>query len=245
VLSSGNAGVDNQQRAVFVLAMSEGWTLERTDSNTRELIVGNEKWPFPIPLVKDSHGWWFDTIEGADEVVARRIGGNELAVIDVCRAFVVAQREYASKSRDGEPIGIYAQKVRSAPGKHDGLYWKKSDPNDEESPLGELAAQASAEGYSAARDRQQTPFHGYYFRILTKQGAAAPDGARNYVVNRNMTGGFALVAYPAEYGSSGIMTFLVNHDGVIYERDLGEQTATIAAAMEEYNPDSTWDDASQ
>jgi hypothetical protein len=241
VLTSGDPGVDKHQREVFVLAMNEGWTLERTDSNSRELIVGNEQWPFPIPLVKDSRGWWFDTIEGADEVLVRRIGRNELAVMDVCHAFVVAQHEYAAESRDGKPKGIYAQKVRSDPGKHNGLHWKRTSPDEQPSPLGELAAQASAEGYTASPQGQQaTPFHGYYFRILTQQGAAAPGGARSYLVNGEMTQGFALLAYPAEYGSSGIMTFMVNHDGIVHEKDLGDETSSIAASMTDYNPDASW-----
>jgi hypothetical protein len=243
VLSTGDPGVDKQQRAVFALAMREGWTLERLDSKSRELIVGNEKWPFPIPLVKDKHGWWFDTVEGADEVVARRIGRNELAVIDVCRAYVVAQQEYAAEGRDGKPSGIYAQKIRSSPGKHDGLHWKTSKAADKPSPLGELAAQASAEGYSASQGQEMTPFRGYFYRILTRQGSAAPGGAKDYLVNGEMTGGFALVAWPAEYGNSGVMTFIVNDQGVVFQRDLGEETASIASAMTDYNPDSSWEPA--
>lgn len=245
VLTSGNAGVDKHQRDVFSLAMRQKWMLENTGPNRRELIVGNEQWPFPIPLVKDSHGWWFDTIDGADEVAARRIGRNELAVIKVCRAYVVAQREYASEGRDGKPAGVYAQKLRSDPGKHNGLHWKANSPDEPKSPLGELAAEAAAEGYAAPQNQEPIPFHGYFFRILTRQGNATPGGAKSYVVNGDMTGGFALLAYPAEYDSSGIMTFIVNQDGHVMEADLGKQTASLAAALHEYNPDARWRPATE
>jgi hypothetical protein len=240
ILSSGDQVADRHDREVFVVAMDQGWTLENTDDQTRELIVGHEQWPFPIPIRKDSHGWWFDTQGGKHEVLARRIGRNELAAIGVLRTYVVSQLEYASTGHDGLPAGIYAQHVKSDPGRHNGLYWPVNHPGESASPLSEFAAQAEAEGYSAAPNKTPRPFHGYYYRILTRQGNAAPGSARNYVVNGRMTDGFAMIAYPAEYGNSGIMTFLVGPDGMVYEADLGEDTRRTAAAIEEYDPDSRW-----
>lgn len=240
VLASGDPVADRRNREVISIAMQQQWSLERIDSSTKELIIGDERWPFPIPLVKDSRGWWFDTLAGKDEVHSRRIGRNELAAIGVCRAYVVAQQEYAATGHDGNPAGIYAQKVRSTAGKQDGLYWETTSADEEPSPLGALAAQASAEGYSTAGNTQLTPFHGYFYRILTRQGADASGGEKDYVVNGNMSGGFALIAYPAEYGNSGIMTFIVGPDGVVYERDLGEQTLEVAGKIIGYSPDSGW-----
>jgi hypothetical protein len=240
VLSSGDPVADRKQREVFVVALDQGWTLEKTGGKSRELVVGHEEWPFPIPLAKDRHGWWFDTAAGKEEVLARRIGRNELAAIGVLQTYVTAQYEYAAEGRDGRPAGLFAQKVRSDPGAHNGLYWPADDPADEPSPLSELAAGASAEGYSTEPSKGLTPFHGYFFRILTGQGEDAPGGAGSYVVNGEMTDGFAMLAYPAVYGSSGIMTFIVNQDGVVYETDLGEDTLSAAGAIQEYNPDGSW-----
>lgn len=242
VLSSGDAADDRRQRQVFTVAMNQGWTLDSIDSRTKELIVGHEQWPFPIPIVKDRRGWWFDTVAGKDEILARRIGRNELAAIGTLRAYVFAQREYAEVSRDGRPVGVYAQRVRSEPGKKNGLYWPQSGSSDPHSPLGEFAAAAAAEGYTRQdiRAEAMTPYHGYFFRILRRQGPDAPGGAMDYVVGADMTRGFAMIAFPAEYGNSGIMTFIVAADGVVYESDLGEDTPTIAKAIEQYNPDSSW-----
>lgn len=240
VLSSGDPVADRHAREVFVLAANQTWAIDRKDSSTRELIVGHELWPFPIPIVKDQRGWWFNTAAGREEVLARRIGRNELAAIGALTAYVSAQNEYAALPHDGRPAGIYAQKIRSDAGRHNGLYWPQNNDAEPLSPLGEFAAAAAAEGYGGQTTDAASPYHGYYFRILTRQGDAAPDGAKDYVVNGDMTGGFAMIAFPAEYANSGIMTFIVGPDGIVREADLGEQTRSIATAAQEYNPDSTW-----
>ena len=243
ILSSGDPVADRNNRQVLAVAMDQQWRLQTSPTNPRdrELVIGDEQWPFPIPLVKTAAGWQFDTPAGKRELLARRIGRNELAAISVCRVYVVAQKEYAEEGRDGKPAGIYAQKVRSTPGKHDGLHWKEASPAEEPSPLSDLAAQAEATGYTAAVPTTTIrPFNGYFFRILSKQGKDAPGGAKDYVSNGEMTGGFALVAYPAEYGSSGIMTFIVASDGIVYQADLGDKTAKVGLETSEYNPDVTW-----
>lgn len=242
ILSSGDAVADKRQREVIIVAMGERWALEDGEGDgkaTKELVVGNENWPFPIPLVKECWGWRFDSAAGKREVLARRIGRNELAAIGVCQTYVVAQKKYASEGRDGKPAGTFAQKVRSSEGKQDGLYWP-TKAGEKRSPLGDLAAQAEAEGYTPAKASEIKPFRGYFYRILTKQGKDAPGGAKDYIVNGQMTGGFALIAFPAEYGNSGIMSFIVNKDGVVLERDLGPDTLKIAGAVAEYNPDKEW-----
>jgi hypothetical protein len=202
-------------------------------------VIGNEQWPFPVPLVREGDGWRFDTDAGKREVLARRIGRNELAVIGLCETYVIAQKQYAAEGRDGNPAGAYAQKIRSTSGKHDGLFWP-TKPGEKPSPLGDLAAQATSEGYAyrAAPAQGPRPFHGYLFRVLTRQGASAPGGAKSYVADGHMTGGFALIAYPAAYGNSGIMTFIVNQDGVVREADLGKDTAKLAGAIDAYDPDA-------
>lgn len=239
VLSSGDPIADRQNREVFATAAGERWSLERIDNSTKELVIGHEQWPFPVPLVKDSHGWWFNTAAGKWEVLARRIGRNELATIGTLRVYVAAQLQYARETHDGKPAGIYAQRVRSDPGKNNGLYWPRQNPSDPASPLGEFAAGATAEGYGTQSEGSQ-PYHGYFYRILTRQGAEAPGGARDYIANGDMTGGFAMLAYPAEYGNSGIMSFLVGPDGVIWDADLGPNTAAIAAQIQEFNPGASW-----
>jgi hypothetical protein len=180
--------------------------------------------------------WRFDTVAGREEILARRIGKNELDAIQSCLAYVDAQNDYAEKDR-GAGRGVYAQRIISSNGKKDGLYWPTSQ-GEEPSPLGELIAQATAQGYRAGGGRN--PFHGYYFKILTKQGAAAPGGEMDYVVRGKMIGGFALVAYPAEYRNSGVMTFIVSHTGTVYQKDLGQRTAELAERMTAYNPDKSW-----
>lgn len=212
-------------------------------SDTRVILnVGTQDWPFPVPLVRQSAGWQFDTAAGLEELLNRRIGRNELGVLAVLRACVEAQRDYASKDRDGDEVLEYAQKLASSPGKTDGLYWP-TELNGEVSPLGPLVASAQGEGYfsgsSKARSEPQ-PFHGYYFKLLTRQGKHAPGGKYNYVINGNMIGGFAFVAWPAEYGESGIMTFIVNQQGRVYQRDLGRATARLAKQLDTYDPDSSW-----
>ena len=240
ILSSGDPVADRMNREVFVVALGEQWKLEDAGKDSKELIAGDEQWPFPIPLVKERHGWRFDTAAGKHEVLARRIGRNELAAIGVCRTYVVAQKQYASQGHDGKPAGSYAQKVKSEPGRHDGLYWATTRPADKASPLGDFAATATSEGYSASSPERVRAFHGYAFRILTQQGKDASGGAKSYIVNGEMKDGFALIAYPAEYGNSGIMTFIVNQDGVVYETDLGKETPKLAAAITAFNPDGTF-----
>jgi Protein of unknown function (DUF2950) len=238
ILFSGDAVADRQRRAQFLAAYEEKNRLE-ADGDQRVLIVGKQDWPFPIPIVKKGESWIFDTEKGRQEVLNRRIGANELATIQTCLAVVDAQREYAMKDRDKNAFLDYAQKFVSDPGKKNGLYWevKQGEP---QSPLGALVGEATADGYKLTKSSTPVPFHGYYYRILTAQGKDAPGGAYSYIVKGHMLGGFAVVAYPAEYGNSGVMTFIVNHDGKVFQKNLGPNTASIAKSMKEYNPDSTW-----
>jgi Protein of unknown function (DUF2950) len=238
LFSSGDKVADRRARQLILVALNEKWSLGNQGPNTKTLIIGNEEWPYPIPLVKDKAGWSFDTAAGREEILYRRVGRNELSTIKSCRIYVKAQKEYAEKGHDGKAAGLYAQKLSSEPGKQDGLFWK-SGPGEELSPLGEFAAQASSEGYSRAQSGP-TPFHGYLFRLLTAQGPAAPGGTKSYISNGEMKGGFALIAYPAEYRNSGVMAFMINQDGVVYEKDLGEQTDKVAAQISQYNPDKSW-----
>jgi hypothetical protein len=240
LVSSGDPVADKSRRDRFVAHFDEKNRLEEVSADKMVLHVGNDDWPFPIPVVKRGGVWQFDPREGREEILARRIGGNELSVIQVCLAYVDAQREYASKDRNGDGFLEYAQKFGSTSGKHDGLYWKAKE-GEEESPLGPLAAKAVSEGYGGRKSGDKPiPYHGYYYKILKGQGKDAPGGAYSYVVNGKMIGGFAMVAYPATYGSSGIMTFIVSHDGVVYQKDLGKDTAAIVAKMTLFNPDKTW-----
>ena len=238
LFSSGDKIADRRARQLILVALNEKWSLAKQGPNTKTLVIGNEEWPYPIPLVKDKAGWRFDTAAGREEILYRRIGRNELSTIKACRVYLKAQREYAAQSHDGRPAGLFAQKLASEPGKQDGLYWKVN-PGEGFSPLGEFAAQASAEGYTRS-DTGPTPFHGYLFRPLTAQGPAAPGGAKSYIANGEMKSGFALIAYPAEYRNSGVMTFMMNQDGVVFEKDLGEKTAQIVSQITEYNPDKSW-----
>ena len=239
LLSSGDPVDDRRHREVVLVAFQQGWRLVDQGANTKELIIGDEGWPFPVPLVKEESGWRFDTEAGAEEVLARRIGRNELSVIQICMTYVQAQMEYASQGHDGKPAGIYARKTTSDPGKQNGLYWAVK-LGEKPSPLRSLAAQA-AEGYAdTSSSSGPRPFHGYFFRILTAQGTAGPGGAKSYLVDGEMTAGFALVAYPVEYDDSGVMTFIINQDGILYEKDLGENTTEIASRIREYNVDATW-----
>jgi len=236
VVSSGDEVADANGRKRVIEAYDTKHSVVMEGQDKAVLVIGNEDWPFPIPLVRKDGTWRFDTEAGRDEILFRRIGRNELNAIQAILAYVDAQQEYAEKGIGGN--GVYAQRIVSQPGKKDGLYWP-TQPGEDESPLGDLAAAASAAGYRASQQRQ--PYHGYYFKILTKQGANAPGGAIDYVVKGKMMGGFALVAYPAEYRNSGVMTFLVNHQGIVYQKDLGPNTAGIASGMTAYNPDSTWE----
>lgn len=211
----------------------------RSISDTEKVLdVGVDNWPFPIPLVKENGCWRFDTDAGLDELLARWIGQNELATLKVVRAYVMAQREYAGSDRDGDKVLEFAQRFTSSNGKKDGLYWSPL-LDGEISPLGPLAAEAAREGYRRSGNNP-VPFHGYYFKILTRQGRHAPGGRYRYIINENMIGGFALVAWPSDYGQSGIMTFIVNQQGDVYQKDLGPRTDRIVNSMQEYNPDSSW-----
>jgi hypothetical protein len=226
----------------FTVAFNASHRLVRESADRVVLEVGPDNWPLPIPLVKRSGGWQFDTQQGVEELVNRRIGRNELDVLRVLRAYVQAQREYASRDRDGDEVLEYAQKMRSSPGQTDGLFWPFA-LNGEISPLGPLVAYAQSEGYAGKQSNTDTgprPFHGYLFKMLTRQGKHAPGGKYDYVINGNMIGGFALVAWPAEYGDSGVMTFVVNHQGRVYQQDLGENTSKRAAAMKEYDLGEGW-----
>lgn len=237
--SSTDALTARKNRDVFLAAMSERWTLADRDAAHKELVVGNEAWPFPVPLVKGAQGWIFDAAAGKEEVLVRRIGRNELAAIRVANTFVKAQKLYASRGHDGKPAGIYARRVASEPGTENGLYWPAS-PGKPRSPLGELVAEASLEGRPSASARGRSPFHGYYFRILEAQGPAAAGGARNYLVNGQLSGGFAMIAWPAQPDLTGVMTFIVNQDGVVYEKSLGRDTQPTVAAITRFNPDKSW-----
>ena len=227
----------------FSSALAETNHLVHVSDTLVVLELGDDFWPFPVPILKKDGGWFFDTDAGKDELLSRRIGRNELATVPVMRAYVEAQREYAGTDHDGDGVLEYAQRLVSSPGKHDGLYWP-SDFGGEESPLGPLVAYAQVEGYSpelrAEDEAERGPYHGYYFKIITRQGKHAPGGKYNYVTNGNMIGGFALVAWPAEYGDSGIMTFIVNQQGRVYQKDLGAQTSRLAKRIKAYDPDSSW-----
>jgi hypothetical protein len=238
LVSSGDPVSDRAGYDRFNSLYAEKNRLQEESAEKVVLYLGNEDWPFPIPIVKQNALWQFDAREGRDEILARRIGKNELSTIQFCLAYVDAQREYALKDRDGDALLAYAQKFWSDPEKKNGLYWKVKE-GEKPSPLGPLAAEADKQGY-VRKDGAPVPYHGYYFRILKAQGKNAPGGAYDYVVKGKMIGGFALVAYPAKYASSGIMTFMVNHDGVVYQKDLGGKTGAIAQAMKLFNPDSTW-----
>ena len=209
--------------------------VSKSNPNRATIVVGDEEWPFPVPLVKKNGKWYFNAKEGRQAILYRRIGANELDAITVCRGYVEAQKEYASEIHDDSGINQYAQKIFSTPGKQDGLYWKNADGNSA-GPIGDEVAKALEEGYTSGK----SGFHGYYFKILKGQGPAAPNGAINYVIEGVMIGGFALVAVPAEYRVTGVKTFIVNYDGVVYQKDLGPDSLNIVKAMEVYNPDKTW-----
>jgi hypothetical protein len=237
-INTGDPVSDQASRARFVQAYEEAHTLVPSGDRRVILQIGQDAWPFPIPLVKNSTRWRFDAKEGKEEILNRRIGRNELDVIQVCLAYVDAQREYYMRNPQRLALPQYATKFMSTPGKRDGLYWATTT-DEPPSPLGPLVAQARREGYKRTAGKP-IPYHGYYYTILTGQGPHAAGGAYDYRVRGQMIGGFALVAYPAQYGSSGIMTFIVNHDGVVYQKDLGPRTAALAQSMTRFNPDETW-----
>jgi hypothetical protein len=235
IVSSGDPVADASARSRVIEAYNAKHQMAMEGTDKAVLIIGHEDWPFPIPLVRKDGTWRFDTAAGREEILYRRIGRNELSAIQACLAYVDAQQEYAERGIAGN--GVYAQRIVSGPGKNDGLYWP-AQPSEDDSPLGELAASAAAEGYRVGQ--QRAPYHGYYYKVLTRQGPNAAGGALDYIVRGRMIGGFALVAYPAEYRNSGVMTFLVNHRGDVYEKDLGPNTAHIAAGITAFNPDNTW-----
>ena len=239
LISSGDPVRDKQRRETFIADYNRKNKLAQEGSRMI-LNVGEKDWPFPIPLVKQGDQWFFDTKAGKEEILNRRIGENELSTVQTLLAIVDAQREYAMHDRNNDGIREYAEKFGSDPGKKNGLYWT-TQPGEAPSPLGELVAEARAEGYRRSGTQQgPIPFHGYYFRMLKKQGKHAAGGAFDYVVKNKMIGGFAVVAYPAAYGSSGVMTFIVSHEGVVYQKDLGKNTAKTATAMTSFDPDKTW-----
>ena len=240
LIGSSDPATARMNRRVFAVAAREQWHLEDVTPTHKTLVIGNENWPFPVPLVKAAAGWHFDTAAGKEEVLARRIGRNELDAISTARAYVAAQQRYAAQGHDGKPAGLYATKFQSDAGKENGLYWPATS-GQKRSPLGDLVAQSAAEGSSTATDRKPlTPFRGYLFKILTGQGARAAGGAKSYVVKGEMSGGFALVAWPAQYDVTGVMTFIVNQDGTVWERDFGAPTDAVARKMTIYNPDAAW-----
>jgi len=237
---SGDPMVNKAERERFIKAYDEMNRQERVTDSKVVLYVGKEDWPFAVPVMKGKEGWYFDTEEGMDELLNRRIGRNELNTIQTCLAYVDAQREYALKDRDNNKLLEYAQKMTSDKGKRNGLYWEVK-PGEEPSPLGALFAKAVAEGYSPTKAQAKpVPFHGYYYKILKAQGKNASGGEYDYLVKGKMIGGFALVAYPAEYGNSGVMTFIVNHEGVVFQKDLGKDTAKVASSITKFDPDKTW-----
>ncbi|HEY1473837.1 MAG TPA: DUF2950 domain-containing protein [Pseudolabrys sp.] len=237
IVNSGDPVADAATREKFVAAYDAKHQIAMESDSKAAMVIGKDDYPLPIPLVRKDGQWRFDTAAGREEILFRRIGNNELNAIQACLAYVDAQNDYAEKDRTGAGTNTYAQRIVSQPGKKDGLYWPTAQGEDE-SPLGELVAEATAQGYRVGGGR--APFQGYYFKILTKQGAAAPGGELDYIVRGKMIGGFALVAYPAEYRNSGVMTFIVSHNGTVYQKDLGPDGAKRAEQMTAFNPDNTW-----
>jgi hypothetical protein len=240
LIDSGDAVADQNARESFVELYGVANSLDTSVADSVTLEVGEDKWPFPIPVVKEGGGWHFDSTTGAEELVNRRVGANELFTMQATLAYVDAQREYYVRNEDKSPLMHFANKLISTDGKRDGLYWPTTD-DEPPSPLGEGFARARAEGYlKDGKNEPGAPYHGYIYRLLKSQGANAPGGAYEYEVNGELLGGFALIAFPAEYDSSGVMTFMVNHDGVVYSRDLGPETQKLAMAIQEFNPDAEW-----
>jgi hypothetical protein len=239
LIHSGDPVADRRGRERLVAAYDKAHRVQ-VEGGAATLIVGAESWSLPIPMVKTGDRWRFDTVASAQKIIDRRVGRNELSVIEVCRAYVAAQREYSSEHPLGKGTHEYAQKFESSPGQHDGLYWEAA-PGEPQSPLGPLVAKARAHGYGdEAHGWEPSPYHGYFYRILTRQGAHAPRGAKDYVVGGHMTAGFALLAFPARWGDSGIMTFMVNQDGIVFQKNLGPDTERLAGEIKEYDPDTSW-----
>ena len=238
IIFSGDKVAGKKEVDDFIKKFDEKHRLDMVSPTVASLFIGNDDWPFPVPIIKDGERWFFDVAAGKEEILNRRIGGNELDVIQVMQAYVEAQFEYASKDRDGDGIREFAQKIKSDKGKKNGLYWPVKK-GEKLSPLGPLIAEIRSEKDEVNANKTQ-PYHGYYYKIITRQGEKAPGGAYDYVVNGNMILGFALVACPAKYGASGIMTFAVNQEGIVYEVDLGEKTLQIATGKIKYDLDKTW-----
>jgi DUF2950 family protein len=239
LISKDKAAARESRERLYQEAQKK-WILRKDTADQAILVVGPDAWPFPIPLVRNGTDWRFHTAEGMEEIVNRRVGADERRAIAACRAYLTAQRQYASKIRDASGVRKFAQHLVSTSGAQDGLYWDPAVANGEESPFGPQIAEFLASGRKAG-----DPYYGYYFRVLTRQGSHAPGGRYSYVINGNMIAGFALVAFPAEYGNTGVMTFLVSHHGKVYQKDLGRQTGAIVKAMQEYNPDATWTEVTQ
>jgi hypothetical protein len=237
IVTTGDTVADRKARRAFATRAAEKISLvpARGNPKAKTLLAGKDHWPLPIPIVEENGQWYFDVAQGKQEILTRRIGSNELDAIDVCRGFVEAQSDYAEMNRSADHGPVYAQKIISTPGQRDGLYWA-SDSEDEQSPMGEIVARALAEGYTDKR----APYHGYYFKVLTAQGPHASGGEKSYLDNGQMTKGFALIAWPAVYGTSGIMTLVVDKTGIVYQKDLGKGTASLAGAYAAYDPDQTW-----
>jgi hypothetical protein len=237
IVTTGDPVADHNALKAFAVRAAQKMTLVSShgNKNVKTLLAGKDDWPMPIPIVEANGQWYFDTAQGKDEILTRRIGANELDAIHLCRGFVEAQNDYAAKNRSPNNLPVYARKIISSPGEHDGLYWAGTSESDE-SPIGEIVAKAIAEGYTNKRD----PYRGYYFRILTAQGPHAPGGETSYIDNGLMTKGFALIAWPSNYGSTGIMTFIVDRTGIVYQKDLGRKTSEIAGAYSAYDPGETW-----
>jgi hypothetical protein len=238
LVSSGDSVEDAKEREAFLKRYRAYHELVAGSPNDLVLLVGEDHWPMPIPLVRKAARWSFDGPAGIEELILRRIGGNELHTIDVMQGYVAAQNDYAAAGHDGAKPGTYAEKLRSSPGKHDGLYWEVA-AGEPQSPAGPLLAAATSEGYGNTQV-SRTPYHGYLYKLLTAQGPAANGGARDYLANGKLTGGFAVLAYPDSYGASGVMTFMVNQDGVVWQRDLGKDTAQTVAAIQKFDPDDKW-----
>ena len=234
LINSGDAVQDKAGRDAFVKAYKTKHAIVKVDDNTRLLQVGSKDWQMPIPLVLADGKWHFDTAAGKQELIYRRIGANELGAIAACRGYIAAQTDYAAVGHDGLPAGFYAQRLVSEPGKQNGLYWETAE-GEPPSPAGPFLAKAGDEGY-----QKGDPYHGYYYRVLKSQGSAAQGGAKSYLEDGRLKRGVALVAYPAQYRSSGVMTFIINQDGVVYQKDLGENTTDLAKALTEFNPDRSW-----
>jgi hypothetical protein len=241
LFSSGDEVEDANNRTEFMKMADEKSFVENQDNKKAILHFGKNEWTFPVPLVNNGGQWRFDSEQGEREILSRRIGRNELSTLAVMRGYVEAQFEYASIDRDGDDVSEFATKLRSEPGKFDGLFWE-AESGRAESPLGPLVAEARAAGYKMKGGAESaSPYHGYLYKILTRQGSHVPGGKYDYIINGNMIAGFALVAFPAVYGSSGVMTFVVNHRGKIYQKNLGPNTVALASAMKVYDPDATWE----